>query len=1124
MPHTSSRWRGNLLRISLILGVSLVATAATFKPAVLVVDLDTTPIPASSNATLVCDAPGWALLMSQQQDGPYKLWRTDGTTAGTFQVAQFATTQSASSFTCLYAENQTVFFRYDDDSSRIALWRSDGTTAGTFQLLQEPVGAWELRFIGAVGTTPLFAAFADITTGVELFRSDGTVAGTQLVKEFTPGTDETQIGYSAPVTIGNALLLSVNGSLWMTDASTAGTQVVMDFLPNPNYADLEMVQMGDRLLFTRVNESDQSELWISDGTAGGTSRLIAFDSTDHGPDYIEGLTATGTSRAVFSVYTSSFPQRPVWRTDGTPQGTQRLLASQADLDFVGGPMNPVPGGAVFLASTGAAGMEPWFTDGTDAGTYLVHDHEPGAGSAANIYFTPVKGGLAYLQGNPQKWWFTDGTVNGTWSVSDLNASLAADYATDLPVAIGADFLLWSQEYPPTRPDYRRTLWRVSPSNRSVTRVVDLNAIDMQTSWALRGNKMLFGLDTGSTGMEPWISDGTLAGTKLLRELEPQTQNGSGNPALAFNIGSQVLFSASNGSEESLWTTDGSAAGTQRLSGHVAVASLFGQASMQMAGFTLYPGKTDMGYVELMRTDGTAAGTTVVADLTGNGIGSPYPVSSNPASCGAGFVGDGSVAYYGASPGGFGKLFRTDGTTGGTAAIGTFWPSGGLFISSTQVCVLALSGGNVYFQAVNSPTSETLLWRSNGQVGNYEKVLTASGATLAAPVNMIEMNGSLWFITYSGGSAGLYKLSPGDPVARLVQPRTWTQYNSYPEMVAAVGGSVLFRDAEMAPNGAMTFKMYRSDGSATGVAALGIVGANSPWLPGFGARLGNRYLYPGVADDAGIDLWLTDGTSAGTTPLHIPGTGMRSYTIPEFVNFNGLVYILITRDVAPGVVSEVWRTDGTQGGTEKVNAVPNIFGVGSSPTLMVAGQRLVFSGNTTANGSELWVIENEAPVAQGDNASTTAPNAVTIDVLANDSDPDGVLSRSTLRVATPPAGGTVTVVPGSGTLSYTPNTTFSGTDTFRYVISDMQGRESAAATVSISVAAAPPPPGGGGGGSGGGGGGGSGGGNSGGGGAAGGMSLVGLVLLLAGALRNRARPRTPSSPTPAHPARPCWACP
>ena len=93
--------------------------------------------------------------------------------------------------------------------------------------------------------------------------------------------------------------------------------------------------------------------------------------------------------------------------------------------------------------------------------------------------------------------------------------------------------------------------------------------------------------------------------------------------------------------------------------------------------------------------------------------------------------------------------------------------------------------------------------------------------------------------------------------------------------------------------------------------------------------------------------------------------------------------------------------------------------------------------------------NAAPSPQDDGATTPAATPITLDLLANDADPDG----DTLAIgAVGGAGHGTTVLNPDGTVTYTPDAGFDGTDTFTYVVRDPDGAE-AEASVEIVVEAA-----------------------------------------------------------------------
>lgn len=119
-------------------------------------------------------------------------------------------------------------------------------------------------------------------------------------------------------------------------------------------------------------------------------------------------------------------------------------------------------------------------------------------------------------------------------------------------------------------------------------------------------------------------------------------------------------------------------------------------------------------------------------------------------------------------------------------------------------------------------------------------------------------------------------------------------------------------------------------------------------------------------------------------------------------------------------------------------------VGAAGTGLLATIDTAGPGGYTLAGND--ACANQGPVAVDDNAETAFETAVTVDVLANDSDPDG--GPLTVTGAGPATDGTVAVDAGSA-VTYTPNAGFAGVDSFPYTISDPAGA-TASATVTVTV--------------------------------------------------------------------------
>ncbi len=112
-------------------------------------------------------------------------------------------------------------------------------------------------------------------------------------------------------------------------------------------------------------------------------------------------------------------------------------------------------------------------------------------------------------------------------------------------------------------------------------------------------------------------------------------------------------------------------------------------------------------------------------------------------------------------------------------------------------------------------------------------------------------------------------------------------------------------------------------------------------------------------------------------------------------------------------------------------------------------RTVETDTTVTLGDQ--VVINNFPGAADDSAITNADTPVLINLLANDSDPDN--DGLTITSITAPASGTVSDN-GDGTVTYTPNAGFFGSDGFSYSVDDGNGG-SASANVTVTVIELPP---------------------------------------------------------------------
>ena len=107
---------------------------------------------------------------------------------------------------------------------------------------------------------------------------------------------------------------------------------------------------------------------------------------------------------------------------------------------------------------------------------------------------------------------------------------------------------------------------------------------------------------------------------------------------------------------------------------------------------------------------------------------------------------------------------------------------------------------------------------------------------------------------------------------------------------------------------------------------------------------------------------------------------------------------------------------------------------------------------SGSGDDDDTNDGNAPNARGESATTTEGRAVTIDVLENDTDNNDNIRTASLRVTDRPDNGSTTVSTSAGTVRYTPDNGFTGTDRFTYEICDTTDLcDTAQVTITVEAA-------------------------------------------------------------------------
>ncbi len=216
---------------------------------------------------------------------------------------------------------------------------------------------------------------------------------------------------------------------------------------------------------------------------------------------------------------------------------------------------------------------------------------------------------------------------------------------------------------------------------------------------------------------------------------------------------------------------------------------------------------------------------------------------------------------------------------------------------------------------------------------------------------------------------------------------------------------------------------------------------------------------GLSDSQDISVTVTDTNEVPTI------SAIGDQLIGEDGTTGPLSFIVGDQETAPGSLVVTAVSSNTTlipngnlilGGagvnrTVTVNPAANQFGGPVTITLTVSDG--VNSSQTTFTVTMLEV--NDAPVANADSATTNEDNAVSGNVLTNDTDIDntdgipGNEDTATAVLDSGPTNGSL-LFNADGSFTYTPNANYFGTDTFTYHAVDSDGAPSNIATVTITV--------------------------------------------------------------------------
>ncbi len=634
------------------------------------------------------------------------------------------------------------------------------------------------------------------------------------------------------------------------------------------------------------------------------------------------LAFLATPTPTFSPVYAQAPARLVKDINATP-----VIASSDPANFV-----RLGAQTYFLASTPEAGRELWRTDGSDAGTKLLADLEPGPWEQDTRALTVLGNRLYVLQQRSSRTddetvdtvlWKSDATEAGTTVLSEMSGHIPA---TETPL-VAAGGRLFFPTVDSAAGEISIWVSDGSPGGLRRLHVAPRLFPDPDPGITALRNAVLFFAPSMGQGYGLWRSDGTVNGTRLLKGGYDQ------GPERLTRIGNEVFFVETDFElRTALWKSDGTAAGTVPVRDGFDLFSPPAELTEYAADLFFAAGDSVTQKFGLWRSDGTEDGTVLFAE--------PSALPFNLTAI------DGLLyfAAYTSEPYRL-QIWTSNGTTVGTRV---------LLEAETGIYPRLTDLSDRLLFTFPSEASPVALWTSDGTLQGTEVLRDISPG--ADPRVQFEPGVTPRFFSANDGTTGgeLWTTDGTTEGTRLVRNIAADDVQTPRADVRGLtraGQLVFFTASDRLVDDRFTSELWKTDGTSSGTVKLtNLNGGSARSRPLAGLRaVGDRVFFA-----FGTALWVSDGTPGGTVSLNgrpAPGEPVATDLTPA-----GDLLFYVKSD------SEriLCRSDGSVAGTRCLpEATPRDL-----QQLVAAGDRLFLVAGFPLRS--LWVVtdgEHAQPLHQ-----------------------------------------------------------------------------------------------------------------------------------------------------------------
>jgi len=426
------------------------------------------------------------------------------------------------------------------------------------------------------------------------------------------------------------LISNMDSTLWTSDGTATGTfqysPVKMD---NGGFSVL-----NNKIYFAGLNATNGSELWVTDGITSPATHLV-FDIWPGSDSSKPQDFFTYQNNLYFTAFTPSLGRELYqYSGSGSPTSVTDLNSGSGNSFTDNFLLYPNPNAnMLFFNATNNTGNSIYVMQGSSITKMfdLPSDFLPIAYSeiGTTTFFIISNGS------DEVRLYKTNGTSVGTTLLKTFSSPFAGMFHSQMISWKNKIFLTASES------GMDNEIW---VSDGTTTQLLaDINpgsngSFPLLNNYVVLKDNLIFSASTDDSGYELWMTDGTSSGTKMLKDLNTQSGEGSNPvlfqvftgftleqpPAPDLNLNGYIFFSADDGVHGTeLWKTDGTSANTVMVKDiNPSGDGVTGTFIYTKEGF-IFSGDDGINGSEPWISDGSAIGTHGIVNINLSGDSDPF---------------------------------------------------------------------------------------------------------------------------------------------------------------------------------------------------------------------------------------------------------------------------------------------------------------------------------------------------------------------------------------------------------------------------------------------------------------------------------------------------------------------